>query len=219
MASKKIVLTNGLFISFEGGEGVGKTTQVNLLYDRLVKAGYISRVFREPGGTKISEQVRLITHDLTNTMLDDRAEALLFAASRAQLVAEVYQPLIAKGGIVIADRYVDSSYVYQGIARGLGYLEIKKINEFATGGLMPDITFLFDLDYQLGSKRRQGSTKIDRIDMEKESFHKAVYEGYHQIAKDHVKRITVVDASRTILEIHQEIWDTVNKLIERQAIG
>lgn len=208
---KRHKLAKGLFISFEGGEGVGKTTQLQLLTDALKKQGYPVRVFREPGGIKISEAIRAITHDPTNTMMDDRAEALLFAASRAQLVAEVYKPLLHKNYVVIADRYVDSSYVYQGYARGLGYQEIKMLNDFAINGLLPDMTFLLDLDYSEGQRRRHNTLKVDRMDMQKKQFYKTVHEAYHDIAKKHNGRIITIDASRDIQSIHRTILDLVSK--------
>jgi dTMP kinase len=208
---KRHKLAKGLFISFEGGEGVGKTTQLQLLADTLKKQGYPVRVFREPGGIKISEAIRAITHDPTNTMMDYRAEALLLAASRAQLVTEAYKPLLAKNYIVIADRYVDSSYAYQGYGRGIGYQEIKLLNDFAINGLLPDVTFLLDLDYNEGQRRRHNTLKVDRMDMQKKQFYKTVHEAYHEIAKKHRNRIITIDADRDIQSIHKTIWDLVEE--------
>lgn len=215
MKTDKLSLKQGVFISFEGGEGVGKSTQVRLLADTLESLSLPVRTFREPGGTKIGEAIRFITHDPTNTMMDDRAEALLFAACRAQLVNEVYKPLIEKKNVVIADRYVDSSYVYQGIARGLGLKEIKEINDFAINGLLPDITFLLDLDYEIGQQRRHNTVKIDRMDMQKKSFYKTVHEAYHEIAKQHPSRIIVIDASQSIQQMHKDIWHHVANYLEK----
>lgn len=212
------LLNKGIFISFEGGEGVGKSKQVRLLADTLERLELPVRTFREPGGTKIGEAIRFITHDPTNTMLDDRAEALLFAACRAQLVAEVYLPLLEKKSIVVADRYVDSSYVYQGIARGLGYEEIKKINEFAINGLLPDLTFLLDLDYREGQKRRHNTVKVDRMDMQKAEFYGKVHKAYHAMAKEHPKRIIVIDASRDVLTMHNEIVDHIIAYINKHHL-
>lgn len=221
--SKTNDLKRGLFISFEGGEGVGKSTQVRLLADSLERLHLRTRTFREPGGTKIGEAIRFITHDPTNTMMDDRAEALLFAACRAQLVGEVYRPLLEKKYVVIADRYVDSSYVYQGIARDLGYDAVKAINDFATGGLLPDLTFLLDLDYKEGQKRRHNTIKVDRMDMQQSSFYETVYQAYHRMAKEHKRRIVVIDASLDIYTIHDIILrktvDYLNKnLLVEKAI-
>lgn len=213
----KTKLSKGLFISFEGGEGVGKSTQIKHLANALERAGYKVRAVREPGGTKIGEAVRKITHNPEHTMMDDRAEALLFAAGRAQIVAEIYRPLIEKGYIVLADRYVDSSYVYQGMARGLGYKEIKTINDFAINGLYPDLTFLLDLPYEEGQKRRHSTDKVDRMDMQKKSFYKTVHEGYHELAKKFKKRIVTIDASQDIQSIHKEILEKVHIALTKLA--
>lgn len=216
---KKNTLTNGLFISFEGGEGVGKSTQIKLLAASLEREGYTVRAVREPGGTKIGEAIRKITHDTTNTMMADRAEALLFAACRAQVVSEVYRPLIKKKTVVLADRYVDSSYVYQGIARGIGYENIKKINDFAIDDLLPDITFLLDLDYEEGQKRRHSTDKVDRMDLQKKSFYKAVHFGYHEVAQKHKKRIVIINASQDIQSIHKIIHEKTMSYIEKHLTG
>ncbi len=216
--AKKIPLQKGLFISFEGGEGVGKSTQIKLLAISLEREGFTVRCVREPGGTKIGEAIRTITHDVTNTMMNYRAEALLLAAGRAQVVAEVYQPLLDKKQIVLADRYVDSSYVYQGVGRGLGYDAIKKINDFAINGLMPDITFLLDIDYEEGQRRRHISDKVDRLDLQKKSFYKAVEKGYHEIALLYKKRIVTIDADRDIQAVHNSIYEHTLKYIQRYLI-
>ena len=148
-------------------------------------------------------------------MMADRAEALLFAACRAQVVAEVYRPLLKKKTVVLADRYVDSSYVYQGIARGIGYENIKKINDFAIDELLPDITFLLDLDYEEGQKRRHSTDKVDRMDLQKNSFYKSVHLGYHEVAQKHKKRIVIIDASQDIQAIHKVIYEKTKSYIDK----
>lgn len=173
--------------------------------------------FREPGGTRIGEAIRAITHDPANTMLDYRAEALLLAACRAQLVSDVYKPLLAEKQVVIADRYVDSSYVYQGIARGLGYEAIKELNDFVIDGLLPDITFLLDLDYREGQKRRLTTTKLDRFDTEQTEFHRTVQLAYLDLAKKFPARIIIIDASQSIQAMQQLILKHVLDYIETQA--
>ncbi len=218
MKQKATSLTEGLFISFEGGEGVGKSTQVRLLADTLERAQLPVRTFREPGGTKIGEAIRFITHDPTNTMLDDRAEALLFAACRAQLVAEVYRPLLDKKYVVIADRYVDSSYVYQGIARGLGLEAVKAVNEFAINGLLPHITFLLDLDYKEGQRRRHATVKVDRMDMQHQKFYETVHSAYHTIVQHHSSRIVVIDATRDRYTIHRVVTQYVLEYINAKLL-
>ncbi len=217
MPKNKIALSRGIFISFEGGEGVGKSTQIRLLANALDGLGYRVRAVREPGGTKIGEAIRKITHDPTNTMMDYRAEALLLAAGRAQVVAEVYRPLLDKKQVVLADRYVDSSFVYQGVGRGLGIAEVKKINDFAINDLYPDITFLLDLEYTEGQKRRHSTDKVDRMDMQKKSFYHAVHLGYHQIAQQFKSRIVIIDASQDIQAIHGQIYQKVMDYIKKQA--
>lgn len=206
-------MRKGLFISLEGGEGVGKSTQVALLVQRLLEEGYLVKSFREPGGTKIGEQIRSVTHNPSNTDISNTAEALLFAASRAQTVDEVYLPHLEKGFIVIADRYVDSSYVYQGIARGLGYEKIKSLNDFATSELMPDRTFLLSLDHKAGHKRRKATDKIDRMDLQEEEFYQKVDDGYREIAKKFPERIVTLDAGNPIDIVQEKIWRLTNKLI------
>lgn len=207
-------LARGLFISFEGGEGAGKTTQVKLLVDRLSSLDLSVKSFREPGGVKISEAIRAITHDKANTDMGYRTEALLMAASRAQLVDEAYQPLIQQKHIVIADRYVDSSYVYQGYARGLGYDEVKAINGFAINGLLPDLTILLDIETEIGLDRRHSTTKTDRFDGENKAFHHSVNQAYRLNAKRDPYRIKTVDASQTIAEVHEAVWQYVLPIIE-----
>lgn len=210
---------SGLFISFEGGEGVGKSTQARLLATWLKGLGYHVRLAHEPGGTKIGEQIRGITHNPTNTMMDDRAEALLFAASRAQTVTETYKRYLQKGYIVIADRYIDSSLVYQGIARQLGYEFIKTINEFAINGLWPDITFLLDMDYRLGQKRRHDTDKIDRMDMEKKAFYETVHQGYRDLAARENGRIKLIDGDQPIKDIQSMIREQVSSWLKKHPIS
>lgn len=207
--------TKGLFISFEGGEGAGKSTQVRLLARYLDKQGYKVKVAREPGGTKIGEAIRAVTHNPAHTLLSDRAEALLLAAGRAQIVDEIYRPFLAKGYVVIADRYVDSSYAYQGFGRGLGFEPIKMVNDFATGRLMPEITFWLKIDRKTGHKRRQSTDKIDRLDMQKASFYKAVDIGYQVIANQYKKRIITIDANQKPALLQQKIIRALNPYLKQ----
>jgi len=206
--------SKGLFISFEGGEGAGKSTQAKWLARYLENQGYKVKVSREPGGSKISEAIRTVTHNPAYTKLSVRAEALLFAAARAQLVAEVYQPFLTKNYIVIADRYVDSSYVYQGFARGLGIEEIKTINEFAIGGLLPDLTFLLEIDHKTGHQRRQSTSKVDRMDLQKQGFYEAVDKGYQQLVKLFPKRIIPINANQPMEVVHQTIVEQIKKILK-----
>jgi dTMP kinase len=212
--TKKSPLARGLFISFEGGEGAGKSTQVKLLADRIAHLDIPVRTFREPGGNKIGEEIRLITHNPKHSDMDYRTEALLLAAGRAQLVTDSYKPALKRHEVIIADRYVDSSYAYQGYARDLGYEQIKEINEFAINGLLPDATFLLDIDYTAGQERRHGTTKIDRLDLQDNTFYETVHRAYRIIAKNNPERFTVIDATKSIMQVHEEVWQRVQKLIE-----
>lgn len=210
----KSPLTRGLFISFEGGEGAGKSTQVQLLVQRLRGLKIPVSNFREPGGNKIGEEIRTITHNPAHKNMDYRTEALLIAAGRAQLVTDSYKPRLQRHEIVIADRYVDSSYVYQGYGRDLGYEQVKAINEFAIGGLLPDITFLLDIDYTVGQERRHGTEKVDRLDLQPTEFYETVHRAYRIIANNNPDRFVVIDASKSIPEVQEEIWGHVSRLIE-----
>ena len=184
-----------MFITFEGPEGSGKTTISNIIEKRLEDIGYQVVHTREPGGTPIAEQIRNIILDKANTMLDARAEALLYAASRRQHLVEKVWPALKEGKIVICDRYIDSSLVYQGIARGLGIDDVLKANCFALN-YMPNLTFFIDVRPEVGLKRIEGRDKIDRLDKEAFSFHQNVYNGYKKIASMYKDRIITIDGER-----------------------
>lgn len=203
----------GLFITMEGPDGSGKTTQIKMLKGKLEEEGYEVVVTREPGGTKISEKIRQIILDKANIEMDNVAEALLYASSRAQHVAEIIKPAIEKGGIVISDRFVDSSVVYQGIGRGLGIELVEQINKPAIRGFMPDITFLFKLSPDIGINRKVNQGDKDRLEREDLDFHKRVYEGYLKLEKLYPSRIKGIDANQSVEEIHHEIVRSVNNLI------
>lgn len=165
-----------MFVSFEGCEGVGKSTQLKLLKDYLESTGQTAIYVREPGSTKISEQIRKVILDPQNTEMTDMTEALLYAASRAQLVREVIKPALEKGQLVVCDRYVDSSIAYQGYARGLGADTIKQINAPAMDGCIPDVTIFLDL--RPSQSWRTFKIQDDRMELESAAFHDKVYEGY-----------------------------------------
>ncbi|WIF95929.1 dTMP kinase [Caminicella sporogenes] len=203
----------GIFISFEGPEGAGKTTQIKLLKDYLEKKGYEVLVTREPGGTNISEQIRSIILNKNNIEMNNITEAMLYAASRAQHVSELIKPSLEKGKIIISDRFVDSSIVYQGIGRNLGIDFVKSINDMAIQGIMPQITFLLKISPNEGLKRRFSSDECNRLDMEKVEFHNKVYEGYLELESLYPERIVGIDASRSIEKVHEEIIKIVEKKI------
>jgi len=203
----------GYFITFEGGEGTGKTTIINYISKYLENKGYDVVTTREPGGIDIAEQIRNIILDIKNTKMDYRTEALLYAASRTQHLAEKIIPALKENKIVLCDRYLDSSLVYQGIARGLGIENVLKVNMFATE-YMPNITFFIDVKPEICFKRlKDNNREMDRLDLEKMDFHNMVYEGYKQIAKMYPERIVSIDGDRTIEEIIKDIKERIDKLL------
>ena len=203
----------GLFISVEGTDGAGKSTQIDLLLKHLKDKGVDVVFTREPGGTYISEKIRKIILDTDNEGMTDECEALLYAASRAQHVREKIIPAINEGKTVICDRYVDSSIVYQGVARGLGTAEVKAINDFAIGGVMPDMTLFFDLTVEESVKRKKDMGKLDRIEKESVDFHKKIYDGYIALAEANPDRIKRIDASKSIDEVHKQVLKALEGLI------
>lgn len=207
-----------LFITFEGPDGSGKTTQARLLAERLRSLHHNVIYVREPGGTAIGDQIRQIVHDVRNVEMQPQAELLLYSASRAQLVAQVIRPHLARGGIVVCDRYADSSLAYQGYGRGLDLEMVQRIQTFATGGLIPDLTFYLDLDVEEGLRRRlAGRAEWNRLDDQELDFHRRVRDGYTRlIATDTTGRWRVINAARPIEEIHAEIWQIVESLVRRQ---
>jgi len=195
----------------EGADGSGKSLQSKLLKEYLLERGFDVVTVREPGGTMIGEKIRDIIIDKENTAMDSMTEVLLYAASRAQLTQEVILPSLNAGKIVLSDRFVDSSLVYQGFARGLGIDTVMKINSFALCGLMPDITFFLDLPATDGLKRVHSREEPDRIEMEALSFHNKVYEGYLSLVEMYPERIKSIDASRDIQEVKRSIIEIVEK--------
>ena len=205
---------SGFFISIEGGDGVGKTTAIKTLEEKLNKNNIKYYLTREPGGSKISESIRNIILDKNNTEEDSKTEALLYAASRRQHLVEIVLPRLEKGELVITDRYIDSSLAYQGYARGIGIKKVLLINTFAIDSYFPDLTFFLDLSPEEGLKRiSQNKREEDRLDKEKDSFHQKVYEGYKKVIKKYKKRFVLVDASKSPDEIAEFMLDKINKLI------
>lgn len=194
----------GYLITFEGPDGAGKTTVIDKLVQKLPE-NLQKRVLitREPGGSKISENIRTIILDPENKEMDDRTEALLYAAQRSQHVSEVIRPALAAGKIVLSDRFIDSSLTYQGVGRNLGIDEVKQINDFGTGGLEPDLTLFLDLDPAVGLARieKERAGQEDRLEQEKLAFHQKVYDGYKELLKLYPDRIKKVDASLPIKDV------------------
>lgn len=204
-----------LFITLEGPEGSGKTSAIKLVREALEQMGHEIIMTREPGGTPISEQIRNVILDKDNTAMDSRTEALLYAASRRQHLVEKIWPALKEGKIVFCDRYLDSSLSYQGYARGLGIDDILKVNEYATEGTYPDITFLFDIDPELGLERinKNKDREVNRLDVEKLSFHQKVREGYLILSKRFPDRYIVIDASKPLEEVSSNVLkEILNRL-------
>lgn len=204
----------GILISIEGPDGAGKSTQIALLKEYLEQKGYESVLTREPGGTKISEKIRNLILDRENMEMGREAEMMLYAAARAQLVHEVIKPALEMGKAVICDRYIDSSAVYQGIAREIGIETVYQINECAIQGIWPDLTIHLDLDAEEGIKRKKNQAQLDRMELETMEFHKNVVQGYRTLAKRDPKRIKTIDATLSIEEIHDQIKEYLEKILQ-----
>lgn len=202
-----------LFISFEGLEGSGKSTQVGLLGSKLKEEGYEIVVTREPGGTRIGELIREITHGRENVDLTGVAEAYLMAASRAQHVREIIKPALEANKIVVCDRFLDSSLAYQGYGRELGEETIWQLNTLAIEGVLPDLTFFLDVSPAMGFSRRNGTKKIDRLDLQQKDFYERVYEGYKKLAEKYTERFVVIDGTKPIEEVAGMVWEEVEKRI------
>ncbi len=199
----------GFFISFEGLEGSGKSTQVGLLGSKLKEEGKEIVVTREPGGTRIGELIRNITHNRENVDLTAVTEVYLMSASRAQHVREIIKPALSSGKIVICDRYIDSSLVYQGYGRELGEETVWYLNHIAIEEVIPNLTFFLDVPPDIGFARRNGTDKIDRLDLQQKDFYDRVYRGYKKLAETYKKRIVIIDSTKTIVEVSQQIWSII----------
>lgn len=212
-----MTMTKGKFITFEGPDGSGKTTVSKAVYEKLLKDGYKVIYTREPGGSKIAEQIRSVILDPNNTEMDARCEALLYAASRRQHLVEKVLPNLEKGICVISDRFVDSSLAYQGYARKIGIDEVMAINEFAIEHHMPDATIYLDVDAQTGLDRiNTNRSYLDRLDQEDISFHEAVFEGYKEVISRYEDRIVKVDASKEIDEVVDRAYQMVKDILDEQ---
>lgn len=207
----------GLFVVFEGVEGAGKGTQIALARDFIASRGLEVLVTREPGGTEFGEHIRSLVLDPKTGKLDARAEALAFASSRAQLVTEVLRPALAEGKVVICDRFVDSSIAYQGVARGLGEVDVLTLNAWGTQGLFPDLVLLLVLDPDYGLLRSEGVA--DRIESEDGAFHEKVAEAYQRIAEDHPETYKVIDASGTEEEVHERVREALEAALANVQEG
>jgi dTMP kinase len=205
------MVQKGVFITFEGPEGAGKTTVIAELYNRLKDEGRNVILTREPGGIRIAEKIREIILDNNHQEMDAKTEALLYAAARRQHLAEKVMPALRDGSIVLCDRFVDSSLAYQGHGRGLGIDEVWSINEFAIGDTMPDLTVFFDIDPEVGLARimKNDEREQNRLDKESIDFHHKVYEGYQEIIRRYPNRIIKTDASLSELEVTENVWEII----------
>jgi dTMP kinase len=207
-------MRRGLLITVEGTDGSGKTTQIGMIKDYLTGKGFEVIFVREPGGTRISEEIRSLLLDPGNSEMNHTAEMLLYAAARAQLTAEVIKPAIDQGKAVICDRFVDSSYVYQGFGRGISLEVVEAVNAAALAGIKPDITFFFDISPEIALKRRLASTGLDRIEKEKMDFHMKVYNGYCKLVRRYPDRIKSIDSNRAVEEIFTDVKAWIDMLIK-----
>jgi dTMP kinase len=213
----------GIFLTLEGPEGAGKTTQSRLLVEYLRRAGHRVLHTREPGGTPIGEQIRTLLLDPRHGDMAARTEMLLFAASRAQLVAEVIAPALAQGALVLCERYVDASVAYQGVGRGLGVDIVRQVNAAATGGLSPDVTLLLDVDAAEGLRRAREPAAAsdvrnewgggDRMEREAPAYHARVREGFLELARNEPQRILVIDARGPVEDVQRDIRRAVDEFL------
>lgn len=200
-------MKKGLFIVFEGGEGTGKTTAIEAIYNWIIENNFKCIKTREPGGIKISEQIRQVILNTENKAMDPRTEALLYAAARRQHLVEKVIPALEEGTIVLCDRFIDSSLAYQGYARNLGIEEVMSINKFAIEEHMPDLSILFDLDPRIGLERISNNKdrEINRLDLEKLEFHEKVRAGYNIVYGNNKDRIIKIDAEQSKENVINEI--------------
>ena len=195
----------GKFVTFEGCEGVGKSKQIHLLEDYLKANGINYYLTREPGGTPVSEQIRKVILDGSNTSMKDECEAMLYASARIQLLKEEIKPRLERGELVLCDRYIDSSFAYQAFARGLGEEFVANINDFAIKNFLPDCTLFLNLSPKDAFKRKGGVDKNDRLELSGFDFHERVYKGYLTLAEKNPNRIVSIDASVSKEQTHAKI--------------
>lgn len=208
-------MEKGLFITFEGPEGAGKSTIIKRVMDDLAQRGFDVILTREPGGIEIAEKIRSIILDKRHTMMDGRTEALLYAAARRQHLVEKIIPALEKGQIVLCDRFIDSSLAYQGYARNLGVDEVLSINQFAIDGYMPDVTLYLDVAPEVGLERinKNKDREVNRLDLEALDFHHKVHKGYKQLLNRFPERITPINAEQSENEVYEDVKAIIDQYI------
>ena len=206
-----------MFITFEGGEGAGKSTAIKRIVEKLTSEGYEIVLTREPGGTPIAEEIRNVILDKKNTAMDPRTEALLYAASRRQHLVEKVIPALKEGKLVLCDRFIDSSLAYQGGARGIGIDNVYNMNLFATEGMLPDLTILFDIKPEEGLARIAANSQreVNRLDVEKLAFHNKVRDSFHELAKKFPQRFVIIDASKGPDEVFEESYKAIEARLKK----
>ena len=208
-------MKKGLFIVFEGGEGSGKSTMIDKVYEWLRECNYDCIKTREPGGISIAEQIRQVILNKENTDMDSRTEALLYTAARRQHLVEKVIPALENGQVVLCDRFLDSSLAYQGFARGIGIDEIYEINKFAIGDCMPDISILFDISREVGMERinKNSQREVNRLDLESLDFHNKVREGYDIVYKNNKDRMVKINAEEPIDKVFDNVKNIISNLL------
>ena len=206
-----------MFITFEGGEGAGKSTAIKRIVEKLTSEGYEIVLTREPGGTPIAEEIRNVILDKKNTAMDPRTEALLYAASRRQHLVDEVIPALKEGKLVLCDRFLDSSLAYQGGARGIGIDTVYNMNLFATEGMLPDLTILYDIKPEEGLARIAANSQreVNRLDVEKLTFHNKVRDSFHELAKKFPERFVIVDASKTPDEVFEDAYKAIEDRLKK----
>jgi dTMP kinase len=206
-----------MFITFEGGEGAGKSTAIKRIVEKLTSEGYEIVLTREPGGTPIAEEIRNVILDKKNTAMDPRTEALLYAASRRQHLVEKVIPALKEGKLVLCDRFLDSSLAYQGGAREIGIDTVYNMNLFATEGMLPDLTILFDIKPEEGLARIAANSQreVNRLDVEKLAFHNKVRDSFHELAKKFPERFVIVDASKGPDEVFEDAYKAIEDRLKK----
>lgn len=208
-------MRKGIFITFEGNDGCGKTTVSKHIYEKMLAEGYPVIYTREPGGIDIAEQIREVILNPKNTAMDSRTEALLYAASRRQHLVEKVIPALESNKIVLCDRFIDSSLAYQGMGRALGIEEVLDMNAFAVENHMPDATIFLEVSLEEGMKRIQQRGQLDRLDNEAEEFHKLVAKGYEEVKQKFVDRMYCVNANEDVKTVCTSTYQTVMEILQK----